>query len=96
MDRMDKLVWDQWNEHVLLDMNRLLNQHMLYNFFTIDAWHLQRYAKMKAKEHSKLQKDIKTLQHTKPEDHCWSLETPITHHKNIAQRYTLAAKACSD
>ena len=76
---MDKLVWDQWNEHVLLDMNLLLNQHMLYNFFTIDTWHLQRYAKMKAKEHSKLQEDIETLQSTKPEDH--SLETLIMHLK---------------
>ena len=95
-DRMEALVWDESNDDISWEINRLVDQHMLFNFFTNDAWHLQKYAKMKAKEHSKLQEDIQTLQRTKPEDHCGSLETLITHHENIAERYTLAAKTCTN
>ena len=99
-EKVEQVIWGD-EKNVFGAVSALVIEEMRYRLFPGIIWDLQRWARSKAEEHRKSQSSIDNIilsvkQNVENGDHHSSLQRLSKHDKDIAERYSAAARACND
>jgi hypothetical protein len=95
---VDAVVWDE-QQDVSTSVRNLLFREMKCRFFHGFIAEIKAWARSKAEEHRKKQREFDSIMRTvrtnlKDEDHHLSLQKLSRHHGNIAERYSTVEITC--
>ena len=95
---VDAVVWDE-QQDVSTSVRSLLFREMKCRFFHGFIAEIKAWARSKAEEHRKKQREFDCIMRTvrtnlKDEDHHLSLQKLSRHHGNIAERYSIVEITC--
>ena len=99
-ERVEQVIWGK-EKNVFHSVHALVIREMRYRLYPGIIWDLRAWARSKAEEHRKTQGGIDNIlsavqKNTEDGDHHLSLQKLSKHHREIAERYDAAARACND